>query len=161
MTARHTLQVHVPEEGPLGRLELARRDSWWRMANHLLGKPLLRAPRTPGHIKPPLLRHWGTTSGLGRVLDHLNRVIMFKDPSVMYVTGPGHVVAFENPRLPVPGAIERVPGLAVSVAGLRQRMSDEGVRARARRRARGEGDPAVTAWTWPHARSGAAAGKDS
>lgn len=206
MTTQHTPQVHAPEEGPLSRQELARRDAWWRMANYLLDNPLSREPPTPEHIKPRLLRHWGTTPGLGFVHDHLNRVIKFRAWNAMYVTGPGHgdprlvsssylggtysevypeigrdtegirrlfrqhrfpcgipghVVAFENPRLLVPGAIERVPGLAVSVAGLRQRMSDEGVRARARRRARGEGDTAVTAWTWPHARSGAAAGKDS
>ncbi len=161
MTARLAPRVHAPVESPLGRQELARFDAWWRMANYLLDNPLLRAPRTPGHIKPRLLRHWGTTSGLGRVLAHLNRVIMFKDPSVMDVTGPGHVVAFENPGLLVARSIERAPGLAVRVAGLRQRMSDERVRARARRRAHGEDDVAVTNWTWPHVRSATAAGEDS
>ncbi|PCC24634.1 phosphoketolase [Glutamicibacter sp. BW78] len=57
--------------------------------------------------------------------------------------------------------IDRVPSLAERAAGLRQRMSDERVQARAWTRAHGEDDPSITDWTWPHTRTGAAVDEDS
>ena len=72
-------------------------DAYWRAANYLsvsqiylLDNPLLRDPLAPGHIKPRLLGHWGTTPGLNLVYAHLNRIIRDRDGNVIYITGPGH-----------------------------------------------------------------------
>ena len=77
--------------------ELALVDTWWRAANYLsvgqiylLDNPLLREPLAPEHVKPRLLGHWGTTPGLNLIYAHLNRQILRRDLSVLYVTGPGH-----------------------------------------------------------------------
>src|SRR5262245_40486387 len=76
---------------------LARMDAWWRAANYLsvgqiylYANPLLRQPLSLEHVKPRLLGHWGTTPGLNFVYVHLNRVIVERDLSVLYVCGPGH-----------------------------------------------------------------------
>jgi xylulose-5-phosphate/fructose-6-phosphate phosphoketolase len=45
--------------------------------------------------------------------------------------------------------IDRVPGLAVPCAELRQRMGDARLAARAYTRQHGEDDPAIAGWTWP------------
>jgi xylulose-5-phosphate/fructose-6-phosphate phosphoketolase len=77
--------------------ELDRIDAWWRAANYLsvgqiylMANPLLREPLRPEHVKPRLLGHWGTTPGLNFCYAHLNRAIMQRDLSMMYVIGPGH-----------------------------------------------------------------------
>jgi xylulose-5-phosphate/fructose-6-phosphate phosphoketolase len=77
--------------------ELARLDAWWRAANYLsvgqiylLDNPLLREPLAPEQVKPRLLGHFGTTPGLNFIYAHLNRAILQRDLSVIYVTGPGH-----------------------------------------------------------------------
>jgi hypothetical protein len=77
--------------------ELTLLDAYWRAANYLsvsqiylLDNPLLRDPLAPGHIKPRLLGHWGTTPGLILVYAHLNRIIRDRDVNVIYITGPGH-----------------------------------------------------------------------
>lgn len=57
--------------------------------------------------------------------------------------------------------IDRIPGLGERAAGLRQRMNDERVRARAWTRAHGEDDPVISNWTWPHARAAAPVAEDS
>ena len=44
--------------------------------------------------------------------------------------------------------IDRVPGLAAEVAGLRQHMSDERLRYRAWTREHGDDHPDVRDWTW-------------
>jgi xylulose-5-phosphate/fructose-6-phosphate phosphoketolase len=44
--------------------------------------------------------------------------------------------------------IDRVPGLGVKWAGLRQRMVDERLRARRYTRDHGEDIPHVREWTW-------------
>ncbi|HSB63564.1 MAG TPA: phosphoketolase family protein, partial [Thermoanaerobaculia bacterium] len=76
---------------------LSRMDAYWRAANYLsvgqiylLDNPLLRSPLVLDHVKPRLLGHWGTTPGLNFVYAHLNRAIVERDVSVLYVTGPGH-----------------------------------------------------------------------
>jgi xylulose-5-phosphate/fructose-6-phosphate phosphoketolase len=46
--------------------------------------------------------------------------------------------------------IDRVPGLAVSAARLRQEMSDRRLRARLWTRQHGEDHPDVSSWTWPY-----------
>jgi xylulose-5-phosphate/fructose-6-phosphate phosphoketolase len=82
---------------PLSRDELRRLDAWWRAANYLsVGQiylrdnALLREPLTLDHVKPRLLGHWGTTPGLNLLYAHMNRAIIQRDLSAMYVTGPGH-----------------------------------------------------------------------
>ena len=77
------------------RLDLI--DRYWRAANYLsvgqiylMDNPLLREPLQPGHIKPRLLGHWGTTPGLNFIYVHLNRLIRERDREVLYVCGPGH-----------------------------------------------------------------------
>ncbi|MEQ1729647.1 MAG: phosphoketolase family protein [Vicinamibacterales bacterium] len=72
-------------------------NAWWRAANYLsvgqiylLDNPLLREPLAPGHIKPRLLGHWGTTPGLNFIYAHLNRGIIARDLDMMYIMGPGH-----------------------------------------------------------------------
>jgi xylulose-5-phosphate/fructose-6-phosphate phosphoketolase len=46
--------------------------------------------------------------------------------------------------------IDRVPGLAGRYAGLRQRMADARLNARAYTRQHGEDDPAISGWAWPY-----------
>jgi xylulose-5-phosphate/fructose-6-phosphate phosphoketolase len=72
-------------------------DAYWRAANYLsvgqiylLTNPLLTQPLRPGHIKPRLLGHWGTTPGLNFIWAHLNRAIVAHDLNMMLVIGPGH-----------------------------------------------------------------------
>ncbi|UFU07155.1 phosphoketolase family protein [Ruania halotolerans] len=76
---------------------LRRIDRWWRAANYLslgqiylLDNPLLRQPLTAEHIKPRLLGHWGTTPGLNFLYAHLNRAIIQRRQSTLYIAGPGH-----------------------------------------------------------------------
>jgi xylulose-5-phosphate/fructose-6-phosphate phosphoketolase len=70
---------------------------WWRAANYLtvgqiylLANPLLQEPLRREHVKPRLLGHWGTTSGLNFVYAHLNQAIVERDLDMIYVMGPGH-----------------------------------------------------------------------
>jgi xylulose-5-phosphate/fructose-6-phosphate phosphoketolase len=49
----------------------------------------------------------------------------------------------------VTDVIDRVPGLAVRAATLRQEMQDRRLRARAYTREHGEDAPEVSGWTWP------------
>src|SRR5579872_865332 len=76
---------------------LHRMDAWWRAANYLsVGQiylrdnPLLERPLVKSDIKPRLLGHWGTTTGLNFLYVHLNRVIKDNDLNIIFVTGPGH-----------------------------------------------------------------------
>jgi xylulose-5-phosphate/fructose-6-phosphate phosphoketolase len=82
---------------PLRPEELQLLDAYWRAANYLsvgqiylLDNPLLTEPLRPGHVKPRLLGHWGTTPGLNLIYAHLNRVIRNWDLNAIYVIGPGH-----------------------------------------------------------------------
>ena len=77
--------------------ELVRMDGWWRAANYLsVGQiylkdnPLLERPLTLEDVKPRLLGHWGTTPGLNFIYVHLNRAILERDLSMIYLAGPGH-----------------------------------------------------------------------
>ena len=76
---------------------LDKMDAYWRAANYLsVGQiylkdnPLLEQPLTIDHIKPRLLGHWGTTSGLNFIYVHLNRLIVENDLNMIYLIGPGH-----------------------------------------------------------------------
>ncbi|MGN7725254.1 phosphoketolase family protein [Luteimonas sp. 22616] len=71
--------------------------AWWRAANYLsVGQiylrdnPLLEEPLAREHIKPRLLGHWGTTSGLNFIYVHLNRLIVDHDLDMINIIGPGH-----------------------------------------------------------------------
>ncbi|MGW5062643.1 phosphoketolase family protein [Streptomyces sp. NPDC004096] len=77
--------------------ELRALDAHWRAANYLaagqiylMSNPLLTEPLEPGHIKPRLLGHWGTSPGLNLVHTHLNRVIKARGLDALCVWGPGH-----------------------------------------------------------------------
>ena len=70
---------------------------YWLAANYLtvgqiylMDNPLLREPLRPEHIKPRLLGHWGTSTGLSFIYAHLNRLINETDANVIYLAGPGH-----------------------------------------------------------------------
>ncbi len=72
-------------------------DQWWRAANYLtvgqiylMRNPLLERPLERDDIKPRLLGHWGTSPGLSLVYAHLNRAIVERGTSMLYVCGPGH-----------------------------------------------------------------------
>ena len=86
-----------PAAGPLSPETLRKMQRYWQAANYLtIGQiylrenPLLREPLLPEHIKPRLLGHWGTSPGQNFIYVHLNRLIMEKDASVIYISGPGH-----------------------------------------------------------------------
>jgi xylulose-5-phosphate/fructose-6-phosphate phosphoketolase len=77
--------------------ELASLDRLVRAANYLTvgqiylqANPLLHEPLAPEHVKPRLLGHWGTSPGLSLIYAHLNRILMQRDLSLLYLTGPGH-----------------------------------------------------------------------
>jgi xylulose-5-phosphate/fructose-6-phosphate phosphoketolase len=83
--------------GPLSAEMLARMDAYWRASNYLsVGQiylqdnPLLEEKLQRKHIKPRLLGHWGTTTGLNFIYVHLNRLIVEHDLNMIYVMGPGH-----------------------------------------------------------------------
>jgi xylulose-5-phosphate/fructose-6-phosphate phosphoketolase len=82
---------------PLTDQQLQTMHAYWRAANYLsVGQiylkdnPLLKRPLTLDDIKPRLLGHWGTTSGLNFIYTHLNRVISERDLNMMFIIGPGH-----------------------------------------------------------------------
>jgi xylulose-5-phosphate/fructose-6-phosphate phosphoketolase len=82
---------------PLSDTLLQRMHAYWRAANYLsVGQiylkdnPLLERPLTLDDVKPRLLGHWGTTSGLNFIYTHLNRLISERDLNMMYIIGPGH-----------------------------------------------------------------------
>ncbi|HVJ09070.1 MAG TPA: phosphoketolase family protein [Acidisarcina sp.] len=83
--------------GPLSQELLSKMDAYWRASNYLTvgqiylkDNPLLEEPLTIDHIKPRLLGHWGTTTGLNFIYVHLNRIINERDLDMMYIIGPGH-----------------------------------------------------------------------
>nr|WP_076387857.1 phosphoketolase family protein [Vaginimicrobium propionicum] len=84
----------VPE---LTKDEMLAVDAWWRANKYLtVGQiylqenPLLREPLSPDDIKPRLLGHWGTSSGLAFIYAHLNRLIKRTGQDIIYIAGPGH-----------------------------------------------------------------------
>jgi len=84
-------------EPAITNTDVARLDGYWRAANYLsigqiylLDNPLLREPLRAEHVKPRLLGHWGTTPGLNFLYAHMNRAIVRRELSAIYVAGPGH-----------------------------------------------------------------------
>ncbi|MFW6599988.1 phosphoketolase family protein [Propionibacteriaceae bacterium Y2011] len=91
-SARTTADSPVELDAALNRVH-----NWWRAANYLsvgqiylADNPLLRTPLTRDHVKPRLLGHWGTTPGLNFLYAHMNRAIIERSQSTIYITGPGH-----------------------------------------------------------------------
>jgi xylulose-5-phosphate/fructose-6-phosphate phosphoketolase len=77
--------------------QLEKMHAYWRAANYLsVGQiylkdnPLLDRPLSIEDVKPRLLGHWGTTSGLNFIYTHLNRLITEYDLNMIYIIGPGH-----------------------------------------------------------------------
>jgi xylulose-5-phosphate/fructose-6-phosphate phosphoketolase len=90
-------EARVEHTTALGDEELRLLEAYWRAANfvsvgqiYLLDNPLLRSELVPGHVKPRLLGHFGTTPGLNLVYAHVNRAIRERDLDAIFVTGPGH-----------------------------------------------------------------------
>lgn len=94
-----TVKVKKDEtaDKPLPKDLLKKMDAYWRAANYLsvgqiylYDNPLLKKPLKIEHIKPRLLGHFGTTSGLNFIYVHLNRIIKKYDLNIINITGPGH-----------------------------------------------------------------------
>ncbi|MDD3462841.1 MAG: phosphoketolase family protein [Sulfurospirillaceae bacterium] len=90
------LQMHASHL-PLSPAELSHIHAYWRATNYLsvgqiylLDNPLLKEPLQLKHIKPRLLGHWGTTSGLNFIYVHMNRVIKKYNLDMFFLAGPGH-----------------------------------------------------------------------
>src|SRR5438552_10783922 len=97
MPYAETVEEHKTSTHPLSDEEVQRMHAYWRAANYLTvgqiylkDNPLLDRPLTLDDIKPRLLGHWGTTSGLNFIYTHLNRIITQRDLNMMYIIGPGH-----------------------------------------------------------------------
>jgi xylulose-5-phosphate/fructose-6-phosphate phosphoketolase len=82
---------------PLSTDLLRKMNAYWRAANYLsIGQiylydnPMLKKPLKLEHVKPRLLGHFGTTTGLNLIYVHLNRIIKQYDLNMIYITGPGH-----------------------------------------------------------------------
>ena len=82
---------------PLSAELLEKMEAWWRAANYLTvgqiylyNNPLLKQPLAREDVKPRLLGHWGTTTGLNFIYTHLNRVIVENDLNMIFICGPGH-----------------------------------------------------------------------
>jgi xylulose-5-phosphate/fructose-6-phosphate phosphoketolase len=83
--------------GPLSPEQIEKMHAYWRAANYLTvgqiylkDNPLLERPLTIDDIKPRLLGHWGTTTGLNFIYTHLNRLINEHSLNMIYIIGPGH-----------------------------------------------------------------------
>ena len=82
---------------PLSSDMLQKINAYWRAANYLsvgqiylFDNPMLKEPLKLEHVKPRLLGHFGTTTGLNLIYVHLNRVIKKYDLDMINVNGPGH-----------------------------------------------------------------------
>jgi xylulose-5-phosphate/fructose-6-phosphate phosphoketolase len=95
--SRTAALAEIATSASLSPALLDRMNAYWRAANYLsVGQiylqdnPLLEVPLTREHIKPRLLGHWGTTTGLNFIYVHLNRLIKENDVNMIYAIGPGH-----------------------------------------------------------------------
>ncbi|HZR68450.1 MAG TPA: phosphoketolase family protein [Burkholderiales bacterium] len=93
----NAIDTERPASGSLTPELLRKMDAYWRAANYLTvgqiylqDNPLLEVPLETKHIKPRLLGHWGTTSGLNFIYVHLNRLIKENDLDMIAIVGPGH-----------------------------------------------------------------------
>ena len=103
-------------------------DAYWRAANYLTvgqiylqDNPLLREPLAPGHVKPRLLGHWGTSPGLSFIYAHLNRLVTDTDADVIYLAGPGHGGPAIVANVYLEGTYSEIyPDVSKDAAGLRR-----------------------------------------
>ena len=103
-------------------------DAYWRAANYLTvgqiylqDNPLLREPLAPGHVKPRLLGHWGTSPGLSFIYAHLNRLVTDTDADVIYLAGPGHGGPAIVANVYLEGTYSEIyPDVSRDTAGLRR-----------------------------------------
>ncbi len=82
---------------PLSDDQLELIDRYWRACLYLgagmiylQDNPLLRKPLEAAHIKNRLLGHWGASPGLAFMYVHMNRIIVERDQSAIFMAGPGH-----------------------------------------------------------------------
>ena len=68
---------------------LPKMNAYWRAANYSSGaqiylydNPMLKKPLKLEHVKPRLLGHFGTTTGLNLIYVHLNRIIKQYDLNI-------------------------------------------------------------------------------
>jgi xylulose-5-phosphate/fructose-6-phosphate phosphoketolase len=107
---------------------LEKMDAYWRAANYLTvgqiylqDNPLLEVPLALEHIKPRLLGHWGTTTGLNFIYVHLNRLIKEHDLDMICIVGPGHGGPGIVAHAYLEGSYtERYPGIERSRHGLQR-----------------------------------------
>src|ERR1700676_676875 len=117
----------VPAVGPLSPDLLDKMHRYWQAANYLtVGQiylhqnPLLREPLRKEHIKPRLLGHWGTSSGLNFIYVHLNRLIKERNAGILYIAGPGHGGPALNANSYLEGTYSAVhPEITHDAAGIR------------------------------------------
>ena len=103
-------------------------DAYWRAANYisvgqiyLQDNPLLESPLKIEHVKPRLLGHWGTTTGLNFLYVHLNRLIKQHDLDMIYIIGPGHGGPGLVAHAYLEGSYtERYPAIERNASGLRR-----------------------------------------
>ena len=86
---------------------LEKMDAYWRAANYLsVGQiylqdnPLLESLLERKHIKPRLLGHWGTTTGLNFIYIHLNRLINLAQQGKHTLGYHGADVATQSAAIP-------------------------------------------------------------
>ncbi len=117
----------IPAVGPLAPEFLDKMHRYWQAANYLtVGQiylqenALLREPLRKEHIKPRLLGHWGTSSGLNFIYVHLNRLIRERNARILYIAGPGHGGPALNANSYLEGTYSAVhPEITQDVAGIR------------------------------------------
>jgi len=86
---------------------------------YLCANPLLEEPLRPEHIKDRLLGHWGTAPGINLIYQHLNRLILKTDASMLLITGPGHGAAANLANMYLEGTLSQYfPDLTQDRAGL-------------------------------------------
>jgi phosphoketolase len=111
----------TPEEG--SALERYRRAVNYLAAAqiYLRANPLLEEPLRPEHIKHRLLGHWGTAPGINLIYQHLNRLILRTEASILLVIGPGHGAAANLANMYLEGILtEYFPELTQDRAGLQR-----------------------------------------
>ncbi len=114
--------------GPLTREEVVVLERYRRAVNYLAAaqiylraNPLLEEPLRPEHIKHRLLGHWGTAPGINLIYQHLNRLILRTEASILLVTGPGHGAAANLANMYLEGILtEYFPELTQDRAGLQR-----------------------------------------
>jgi xylulose-5-phosphate/fructose-6-phosphate phosphoketolase len=117
----------IPVVGPLAPEFLDKMHRYWQAANYLtVGQiylqenALLREPLRKEHIKPRLLGHWGTSSGLNFIYVHLNRLIRERNARILYIAGPGHGGPALNANSYLEGTYSAVhPEITQDIAGIR------------------------------------------